>query len=371
MPHAAVESALMKKFAGRSWLVSVACLGALVPSSAGVSRAGGAPDGSTSYAVVPRWQVVVPAAGMLHLSGPMGLAIDRRGTGAQKWMYVADTGNNRVVKIGTGGHVLGRWGSRGEAPGRFQHPEGVAVDGRGDVYVADTGNNRVQKFGAQGRLLASWGTKGSGPGQFSNPAAVAVGGSGNVFVADRENKRIEKFSPSGRLLAVWPVTIPHGTTFPGFGPAGPYALAVDVAGNIDVAVDTGQCSGGHCVMDYILLQTFSSTGVLVRSVAGGNPYGPFSYQPVSGVTSLQGPWWQIGGLAVDSSARVFLAVWNPQDRASVTEVSSAGKQFGQWELPAPSGSRGWPAQGIALDPRGTVYVADTRANRVLKLAFRP
>lgn len=32
---------------------------------------------------------------------------------------------------------------------------------------------------------------------------------------------------------------------------------------------------------------------------------------------------------------------------------------------------GWPSQGIALDPRGNVYLADTLANRVLKLVFQP
>jgi sugar lactone lactonase YvrE len=98
---------------------------------------------------------------------------------------------------------------------------------------------------------------------------------------------------------------------------------------------------------------------------GGNPYGPYEY----GGTTVQGPWWQIGALTVDAHGHLFLAEWNPEDQASVTELSSTATRIGQWKLPPPSGTKGWPPQGIALDPRGNVYVADTLANRVLKLVF--
>jgi DNA-binding beta-propeller fold protein YncE len=292
------------------------------------------------------------------------LAIDQRGQSANKWMYLADTGNDRIIKLGTGGRYLGMWGGRGAGPGELQQPAGVAVDGHGDVYVADTGNNRIQKFGPQGQFLAQWGTAGTGPGQFTAPSAVAVGGSGNVFVADRGNNRIEKFSPSGGLLAVWPVSLPAEANPPGFGPAGPYLLTVDAKGNVHTAIDTGQCSGGHCVMDYIVLKTLSPAGKVIRSIVGGNPYGPYHSSGKN-----QGPWWQIGGLTADRRGHLFLAEWSPQVGAAVTEFSPTAARIGEWVLPRPSGGRGWPSQGIALDPHGNVYVADTLANRVLKLVF--
>jgi sugar lactone lactonase YvrE len=320
---------------------------------------------------LPTWQVVVGAESVPHLAQPTGLAIDTRGTSAQKWMYVVDTGKNRIVKLGTGGHYLGSWGSRGTAPGQFEHPQSIAVDSQGVVYVADTGNNRIQKFSPSGQVLATWGTKGSGPGQFDGPSGVAVGGSGNVFVADRNNKRIEKFSPFGQLLAVWPAFIPSQPCTPGFcfpgglGAPGPYALAVDRAGNVYAAVDTGECSAGHCVMDYIALQTFAPSGKITRTVVGGNPYGQFAYGPIPGVTSVKGPWWQIGALTTDSAGHLYLTNWGP----SVVEITSTGKLLGQWQQP-PSKS-GSPGQGIAIDPRGSVYVADTADNSVLKLVFHP
>lgn len=334
-----------------------------------VAAGGEPPKPIVSRGHLPTWQVLVTTRPSLRLSQPEGLTIDQRGRSVNRWMYVVDAGNNRVVKIGTGGHYLGSWGSPGTGPGRFEQPSGIAAGLRGDVYVADTGNNRIQRFGAQGRFLTQWGTRGTGPGQLDGPTAVAVGGSGNVFVADRVNRRIEKFTSSGRLLAVWPVFMPQASNPPGFGPAGPYAVTVDARGYVYVAVNTGQCSGGHCVMDYIALETFSPSGARIRTVVGGNPYGPFSYQPVSGVTSVQGPWWQIGALTTDSAGHLFLTEWYPQDRASVTELTPLAKLLGRWVLPAPNDGR--PGQGIALDPRGNVYVADTPGNRVLKLIFRP
>ncbi len=352
------------------WIApGVLCLSLLLPWSIARSTAVGAqipPAGGHSR--LPSWQLVVSGRAAPRLSKPTALAIDQRGQSIQKWMYLIDAGNDRVVKLGTGGHYLGTWGTQGTAAGEFQQPAGIAIDPHGDVYVTDAGNNRIEKFGANGRFLSQWGTKGTGPGQFNDPSGVAVGGSGNVFVADRDNHRIEKFSPSGQLRAVWPVFIPTNSNPTGFGPAGPYALAVDARGFVYAAVDSGQCSGGHCVMDYIVLETFSPAGRVVRSIVGGNPYGPYSYQPVSGVTGV-GPWWQIGALAVASRGRLFLAEWNPQNQASVTEFSATGTTIGQWELPKPSGAAGWPPQGMALDPRGNVFVSDTQAHRVLKLVF--
>lgn len=341
----------------------------VAPSAALAASLGTASTGGRS----PAWAVLVappkvagPSAHKtLGLSSPEGLAIDRRGPGASKWMYLADTGNNRVVKLGTGGRYLASWGRRGTGPGRFEGPTAVAVDGRGDVYVADTGNNRIQRFNARGRFEVQWGTKGPAPGQFDGPAAIAIGGSGNVFVADRGNQRIEKFGPSGRLLATWPVPLPTSSNPQGFGPAGPYALAVTRQGNVIAAVDTGQCSGGHCVMDYIVLDTFSPGGRVIRSAVGGNPYGPYT-----AVGGNAGPWWQIGALAIDPRGHLFLAEWNPQNRASITEFSATAttRPVGQWVLPPPTGGNGYPPRGIAIDPRGTLYVADTRANRLLTLS---
>jgi DNA-binding beta-propeller fold protein YncE len=67
------------------------------------------------------------------------VAIDAHGN-----VFVADTGNNRIVKLSPEGVLLTTWGEKGAAAGQFDQPRWVTVDARGNVYVADFGNNRIQ-----------------------------------------------------------------------------------------------------------------------------------------------------------------------------------------------------------------------------------
>jgi len=115
-------------------------------------------------------------------------------------VYVADSGNNRIVRLTPGGSVIGEWGSRGTAERQFRDPIGVAVDATGHVFVLDGENNRVQVFESDGRFLEKWGLRGIAPGEFSQPGAIAVDCSGDVYVADTNNNRVERFlllNPAG------------------------------------------------------------------------------------------------------------------------------------------------------------------------------
>ena len=137
---------------------------------------------------------------------PEGVALAPSGD-----VYVADTGNNRVVELSPGGAFIAAWGSRGTANGRFNSPSALAVSEAGDVYVLDSENNRVQEFSASGRFLAKWGLRGTGAGEFSQPRALAIGCEGDVYVADTNNNRVQRFTlatpaASGVCLApgTWP-----------------------------------------------------------------------------------------------------------------------------------------------------------------------
>ncbi len=136
---------------------------------------------------------------------PGAVALDGAGN-----VYVADTNNDRIVKLSPDGSVLGEWGSRGTGDGHFREPRGLAVDAAGRVYVLDRENNRVQVFDSGGRFLAKWGTRGTGLGQFSHPSAIAVDCNGDVYVADTNNNRVERFNPvsasatGGLVPGGWP-----------------------------------------------------------------------------------------------------------------------------------------------------------------------
>ncbi len=122
---------------------------------------------------------------------PAALALSRSGD-----VYVADTGNNRVVELFPDGSLANVFGGLGAADGRLHTPTGIALDAAGRVYVVDNVNNRIEVFDEAGRYLAKWGLRGDGLGYLSQPTAVAVGCEGSVFVADTNNNRVERFDPA-------------------------------------------------------------------------------------------------------------------------------------------------------------------------------
>ncbi len=171
-------------------------------------------------------------------SGAQGLSFDISALG------INTTYHYRVIATDAAGTTFGSdqtfttlgryefatdYGSPGSADGQLLGPKDVAVDAAsGDIYVADTGNHRVVKLDASGDFLASWGwgvsdgsaagevctsgcqagIPGSGAGQFTTPEFVEVDDSagasaGDVYVADIADGVVQKFDPSGNLITSW------------------------------------------------------------------------------------------------------------------------------------------------------------------------
>lgn len=79
---------------------------------------------------------------------PRGLGIDDQGR-----IFVVDT-TDHMVRMYTKGATptalptyVGSFGDQGIADGKFQYPNGLAVDARGRIYVTDRDNNRLQVWG--------------------------------------------------------------------------------------------------------------------------------------------------------------------------------------------------------------------------------
>ena len=129
---------------------------------------------------------------------PFGIAVDSSST-----LYVADVINNRIRKITSAGVVstLAGSGARSFANGTgtsamFSYPRGVAVDSLGNVYVADTGNQMIRKITSGGVVTTLAGaTTGFADGTgtsalFYNPLGIAVDNFSTVYVGDGYNYRI-------------------------------------------------------------------------------------------------------------------------------------------------------------------------------------
>src|SRR6202451_1509599 len=118
------------------------------------------------------------------LSSPNGVALDAAGD-----VFIADTGNNRVVEVPAAGGAPITIGSG------LSHPSGVAVDAAGDVFIADTGTNQVVEVPAGGGPQTTVGTG------LSNPSGVAVDAAGDVFIADTGNNQVVEVPSVGVQFA--------------------------------------------------------------------------------------------------------------------------------------------------------------------------
>lgn len=127
-----------------------------------------------------------PGSAQGQFTLPTGVAVSRNND-----VIVIDQG--RIQKFTTDGAFIDSFGKLGSDEGEIRRPFGVCLDGDDYIYVADTGNNRVLKFAPDGRFICQWGGSGAGVGQLTTPIGVAVNEKGSVFVLESNNGRIQEF----------------------------------------------------------------------------------------------------------------------------------------------------------------------------------
>ena len=133
---------------------------------------------------------------------PTGLALSLDGT----YLYVADTGNNRVRRIHLASGRVETFAGDGtfagvDGPGyqaSFGLPIGLAFDTDGILYVSEYGRNAIRRVDPQGNVSFFAGSGKAkyreGPGlqaTFSSPRGLAID-NGILYIADSENFRIRK-----------------------------------------------------------------------------------------------------------------------------------------------------------------------------------
>lgn len=139
-------------------------------------------------------------AGVERLQNPTGVAVSNDGQS----VYVTDSDNCRIVVLSAAnGGLLQMWGEPGAEDGNFFFPNDVEMDGAGNLYVADSLNDRVQKFTADGRFIDKWGRRGVGNGHFHWPMGLTAGTDGDIYVSDTFNHRIQRFTAAGQYVAQW------------------------------------------------------------------------------------------------------------------------------------------------------------------------
>jgi len=138
----------------------------------------------------------------------LGKTLSHIAEDANRNLYVADGGNNKIRKISPAGIVstFAGSGSIGSVNGvglgaSFFGPAGIALDSLGHLYVCDVLNHEIRKISPEAVVTTIAGTgsagykNGSGPvARFSLPLGVAVDASDNLYISELGNLRIRKIT---------------------------------------------------------------------------------------------------------------------------------------------------------------------------------
>ena len=241
----------------------------------------------------------------------------------------------------------------------FRFPRSLALDPTGNIYVVDTRNHRIRRIDTAGVISTFAGTGEEGDGgdggpatqaRLCYPAGVAADAAGNVYVADSCNSRVRKIDTAGLITTI------AGTGGQGSegddGPATEARLALPVAVATDTRGNLYVAEGGSHRIRRIdangVITTFAGTGI----PGYGGDGGPASR------ARLAYP----AGVAADPAGNVYIAdSWNHRIR----RVSSSGtiSTFAGSGEPGDGGDGGPAVQAqlaypaaVAPDTRGNVYV---------------
>ena len=300
------------------------------------------------------------AATSAQLNSPWDVAVDGSGN-----LYIADRNNNRIRKVDSSGNIstvagTGTAGFSGDGAAataaQLQNPQGVALDGSGNLYIADRGNQRIRKVDSAGVISTVAGNGMAGFGgdsgaataaQLWDPSRVALDGAGNLYIVDRVNDRIRKVDSAGVISTV----------------AGreqlstPWGVASDGAGNLYIA-DTGN----HRI------HKVDSAGV-ISTVAGSGTAGFSGDGGAATAAQLNFP----RGVAPDGAGNLYIAdTWNSRIRkvnsaGTITTVAGDGTAGFSGDGGAATAARLSYPSGVVLDGAGNLYIADWQNGRIRKV----
>jgi sugar lactone lactonase YvrE len=334
------------------------------------------PDGIiTTTAEIPRdlsgdEGILSPGFPLLYYFST-GVAIDARGL-----VYIADASNHRIYRIGPDGAVTtfagtGEYGFSGDGGPAVQaslrDPSGVTVDARGNVYIADTGNGRIRRVGPDGAISTFAGT---GKYSFSGdggpaaqaglfPTGVAIDAKGNVYVADYLNhriRRVEGGGPRGPSVSLSASFLNFEYTR--LGTSAQKTFTVSNADSGSLSVTTIRVGGPDSTQ-------FKISPTTLTVAEGQSQVVTVTFTPTS--MGLKSATLSIYHNAPGSPSTVSLEGVGSVERPRViTTVAGGGtKELGDGG-PATQ-VRFFSLSGVAADDRGNIYIADYYNNRVRRV----
>jgi prepilin-type N-terminal cleavage/methylation domain-containing protein len=289
------------------------------------------------------------------------------------YIWVADEGNNRVLKLDTRGNFIqgfgasyngvgGSVGTSGSSDQKLSHPMTAITDSSGNLWVADGGNNRIVELNSNGQWLMTIGgntttdtcagtyatsttcnkltgytnccapnaatctcSSGAANGQFnvsgvSSPQQIAFDTSGNLWATDYSNNRVQEFNT--------------GT--------GAYMTSFSV----------GNCPSGLTIDNNNVIWVSSDCSKHVQKCTTGGSCTTIN-PPTLGSN------WASNYITVDPNSG---NIWANDQGGTVYEFNSSGTYLGTL-----SNSHSTNLEGLFFDSSGYIWVADDNAHNIYKI----
>jgi uncharacterized protein (TIGR03437 family) len=286
-----------------------------------------------------------------QLFSPRGLAVDAGGN-----LYIADSINSRVRKVTPAGII--------STVATEANVAWVAVDGSGNLYI--TGGEVVYKVDNAGKSTTIAGTGAAGFSGDGGPAIAAtlygpqgirVDGAGNIYVADQDNNRIRKITPAGIISTF------AGSASGGFAGDGGQANAAQLFLPEDISLDG---KGNVFISDSLngRVRMVNAQGV-ISTVAGGG----VSFQNGPPAQAAIAP----SGIAVEGNGNILMAEFNYRrvrriaPLQSVTTIAGILATAAAGDNVAATSTALLDPFGVAVDASANVYIADRIDHRVRKV----
>lgn len=257
-----------------------------------------------------------------NLSSPRDIAINQR-----RELFIADYGNDRIVKLDSNFILLGESGGFGDIGNSLNGPLSLAIDNASNLYIVDSGNSRIVRLDSRLNFIAGQNsfirdTK----YYFDRPLCIALSIRGDIYISDNGAGECYKFDPFFNYM------FNFGSRNSSSGIGRPVAIAVGGENQTYVA----DSENG-------VISVFDDFGILIRRIIDGNLIHP-------------------NALRIDSKGRIWVA-----DNAArkLFCFSTSGKLLYKW--PEKDSAFLISPAGFCFGPYGLIYLLDSTANRILIL----
>ena len=293
---------------------------------------------------------------------PEGVAVDGYGN-----VWVPNYSSNVVSEFNYRGASLA--GENGFNSAGLNEPTSVAIDIYGNAWIANYQGNSISEISSTGVNLS-----GGKPGYYVNnglnaPYGITIDSAGNTWVANNGGNDLSEFSNGGAPLS-------GSNGFSGAALTAPTGIAADTSGNV-WTVDYGAAdpylvgtmtvntaiqinagfSGGGLGAPYAVAIDNSGNFWVTNETGGSSGNGSISKFSSGGTAATNSPYsdggvWGPYGIAIDGAGNVWVANFGGW---SISELNSSGTAI------SPS-STGYAPQlispySLAIDPSGNVWVA--------------